>query len=31
MIEDILKYNKEFVANKGYEKYIANKYPSKEW
>ncbi|WP_300704735.1 carbonic anhydrase [Bacteroides sp.] len=30
MIEDILKYNKEFVVNKGYEKYIANKYPSKK-
>ena len=30
MIEDLLKYNKEFVANKGYEKYITNKYPDKK-
>ena len=29
MIEDILKYNKQFVENKGYEKYITNKYPDK--
>lgn len=30
MIEDILAYNKQFVANKGYEKYITNKYPDKK-
>lgn len=30
MIEDILEYNKQFVANKGYEKYITNKYPDKK-
>ena len=30
MIEDILKYNKQFVENKGYEKYITNKYPDKK-
>ena len=29
MIEDILAYNKRFVAEKGYEKYITNKYPDK--
>lgn len=26
MLEDILKYNREFVERKGYEKYITNKY-----
>ena len=30
MIEDILEYNKRFVENKGYEKYITNKYPDKK-
>ena len=30
MIEDILAYNKRFVAEKGYEKYITNKYPDKK-
>ena len=30
MIEDILEYNKQFVANKGYEKYITNKYPDEK-
>ena len=30
MIEDILEYNKQFVENKGYEKYITNKYPDKK-
>lgn len=30
MIEEILKYNKAFVENKGYEKYITNKYPDKK-
>lgn len=30
MIEDILEFNKKFVENKGYEKYITNKYPDKK-
>ena len=30
MIEELLKYNQEFVKNKGYEKYITNKYPDKK-
>ena len=30
MIDEILKFNKEFVANKGYEKFITNKYPDKK-
>lgn len=30
MVEEILKYNKEFVANKEYEKYQAGKYPEKK-
>ena len=30
MIDDLLKYNKEFVANNNYEKYITNKYPDKK-
>ena len=30
MINEILKYNKEFVANKDYEKFITNKYPDKK-
>ena len=30
MINEILKYNKEFVANKGYEKFVTNKYPDKK-
>ena len=25
MLDEILEFNKQFVANKGYEKYIANK------
>ena len=29
MINEILKFNKEFVANKGYEKFVTNKYPNK--
>jgi len=29
MIDDILKYNREFVVAKGYERYITNKYPDK--
>ncbi len=30
MIDDILKYNREFVATKGYEKFITSKYPDKK-
>ncbi|MGC6174832.1 beta-class carbonic anhydrase [Lacrimispora sp. 38-1] len=30
MLEEILEYNKEFVKNKGYEKFITNKYPEKK-
>lgn len=30
MIESILEYNKAFVENKQYEKYITNKYPDKK-
>lgn len=30
MLKDILDFNKEFVANKEYDKYKATKYPSKE-
>lgn len=30
MIEEILKYNREFVSSKGYEKFITNKYPDKK-
>lgn len=30
MINDILEFNKTFVENKGYEKYITNKYPDKK-
>ena len=30
MINEILKFNKEFVANKGYEKFVTNKYPDKK-
>ena len=30
IVNEILKYNKEFVANKGYEKFITNKYPDKK-
>lgn len=29
MIDQILEYNKTFVANKAYEKYITDKYPNK--
>lgn len=29
MIDEILRYNKEFVAGKGYEKYKTSKYPDK--
>jgi carbonic anhydrase len=30
MIDQIIDYNKEFVANKGYEQYITDKYPDKK-
>lgn len=30
MIHEILKFNKEFVENKGYVKYITNKFPDKK-
>ena len=30
MINEILQYNKEFVENKGYEKYITDKFPHKK-
>lgn len=30
MINDILEFNKKFVEEKGYEKYITNKYPDKK-
>ena len=29
MIDELVSYNREFVKNKGYEKYITNKYPDK--
>lgn len=30
MLDDILEFNREFVKNKGYEKYITNKFPDKK-
>lgn len=30
MIEDIIRFNKEFVASKGYERFITDKYPDKK-
>lgn len=30
MIDDILKYNKQFVAAKGYEPYVTDKFPAKK-
>lgn len=30
MINEMLQYNKEFVANKGYEKFATSKYPDKK-
>lgn len=30
MIDQILAYNKEFVANRGYEQYVTDKYPDKK-
>lgn len=30
MIEELLRYNREFVKNKGYERYVTDKYPDKK-
>jgi len=30
MIDEILKYNREFVSSKGYERFITSKYPDKK-
>ena len=30
MIDNIIEYNKKFVAEKGYEKYVTDKYPDKK-
>ena len=30
IIEEIIKYNENFVASKGYEKYLTSKYPDKK-
>lgn len=30
MIDQIINYNKTFVENKGYEKYLTDKYPDKK-
>ena len=30
MIDQIIEFNKDFVAQKGYEKYLADKYPNKK-
>ena len=30
MIDQIIDYNKSFVAQKGYEKYLTDKYPDKK-
>ncbi len=30
MMDEILKYNKQFVAEKGYERFITTKYPDKK-
>jgi len=30
MIDQIIAFNKEFVAQKGYEKYLTSKYPDKK-
>ena len=30
MIDNIIQYNKEFVANKGYQRYVTDKYPDKK-
>ena len=30
MIDELLKFNREFVKSKGYERFITNKYPDKK-
>ena len=30
MIDQIIEYNRQFVAEKGYEKFITSKYPDKK-
>ncbi len=30
MIDEILKHNREFVASRGYERFITSKYPDKK-
>ena len=30
MIDDILQYNRQFVADKGYEPFITDKYPARK-
>ena len=30
MIDEIIKYNREFVDRKGYEQYVTDKYPNKK-
>ena len=30
MIDNIIEYNKKFVAERGYEKYVTDKYPDKK-
>ena len=30
IIEEIIKYNENFVASKAYEKYLTSKYPDKK-
>ncbi len=30
MINDILAHNREFIENKGYEKFLTDKYPNKK-
>ena len=30
MIDQIIDYNRDFVAQKGYEKYLTDKYPDKK-
>lgn len=30
IIEEIVKYNEEFVARRGYEQYVTSKYPDKK-
>ena len=30
MIDELIRYNREFVKNKGYERYVTDKYPDKK-